>query len=83
MIKCSSTKRVYLSQAMAEDALIEAHSSFHYRKGQGPVAVYRCDDCGYFHLTSQGMVNPRLSQWLAEGKIGREREARHWLKKIK
>ena len=83
MIKCSSAKRVYVTENLAEDALLEAHANFSYGKGQGPVAVYRCDDCGYFHLTSKGEMNPRLAKEMKEGKLGLEKEARHWLRKIK
>ena len=81
-MKCVSNKRVYLTQELAEEALIEAHSQFEY-KGGGPIAVYPCEDCGYFHLTSKGPVNPRLAELLKGGKIQRAREANQWLHKLK
>lgn len=74
---------MYATQALAEDALIDARSRFHYRGQQGPVAVYKCDECGQYHLTSQGDMNARLSQDLAAGKIDLQKEANHWLDKIK
>lgn len=72
-----------MTQEIAEDALIEAHSQFHYKENGGPVAVYRCEDCGYYHLTSKGPVSPRLQQMVKNGKIKLQREANHWLQKLK
>jgi len=83
MIKCSTHKKVYMTQGQAEDALIDARSRFHYRNHQGPVAVYRCEDCGYYHLTSKGDINPRLAGDMAAGKIDLQKEANHWLDKFK
>jgi len=83
MIKCITHKKVYLTEAIAEDALIEARTHYNYAAGQGPVSVYRCDDCGYYHLTSQGTLNQKLSLYMRSGKIDREKEANAWLKKIK
>lgn len=83
MIKCVTQKRVYLTQELAEEALIGARTRFDYANGQGPIAVYRCDDCGYFHLTSKGSVNATLAQLLREGKIARQKEADVWEKKLK
>jgi hypothetical protein len=82
MIKCVSNKKVYQTAELAEEALIEAHAQFEY-KGGGPIGVYRCEDCGYFHLTSKGDMNSRLAELIKEGKIERAREANHWLHKIK
>jgi hypothetical protein len=82
MIKCSTGKKVYLSEALAENALIDAHSSNHYA-GTGPVAIYRCEDCGYYHFTSKGKMNEKLAQQIASGKIKRQQEANQWLNKLK
>lgn len=83
MLKCSTGKRVYLSREQAEEALIGARTRFDYAKGQGPVNVYVCEDCGYFHLTSKGVINPVLDRQLKEGKIDREKEADAWLNKLR
>ena len=83
MIKCISHKKCYSSQEIAEDALIEARTSFEYAKGNGPIAVYRCDDCGYFHLTSRGEINQRLADSMKTGKIQLQKEANKWLDKMK
>ena len=83
MIKCVTQKKVYLTQELAEEALIGAHTRFDYAQGKGPLTIYRCEDCGYFHLTSKGPVNPTLAQHLKEGKIDREKLANEWINKMK
>lgn len=83
MIKCISHKKVYASRELAEDALIEVRTQYEYGTHKGPVAVYQCDDCGYFHLTSRGPVNERLEREMTSGKIKKEKEAIRWMEKIK
>jgi hypothetical protein len=83
MRTCSSHKKVYLTKEIAEDALIEAHTRYDYANGQGPVNVYPCDDCGYFHLTSKGSVNPRLELLQRDGNLNRKKEGEQWERKLK
>jgi ABC-type ATPase with predicted acetyltransferase domain len=83
MKRCVTGKRVYHSEQLAEDALIEAHIHFEYRTGGGPKAVYRCEDCGDYHLTSRNPMNPRLAQSLASGTIKKQKEASRWQSKFK
>ena len=83
MIKCVSHKKVYLNQEIAEEALIGARTRFDYGNQSGPVGVYRCDDCGYYHLTSQGVTNPKLAEFQSNGKLKLEKEAQQWLDKMK
>ena len=83
MDKCVSGKRMYPSQQVAEEVLIESWSRYNYVSGGGPVSVYQCDDCGRFHLTSKGPMNERLSQAISEGTIARQKEARNWEHKLK
>ncbi len=83
MIKCISHKKVYLSEGIAEDALIEAQTRFDYAPHGGPIAVYRCEDCGYFHLTSKGTMNQKLSEYIKGGKLNRQKEADRWENKLK
>jgi hypothetical protein len=83
MDHCVSGKRMYSSQEVAEDVLIEAWTRFDYTAGNGPVSVYQCEDCGQFHLTSRGPMNERLSKAISGGKIERQKEADRWLNKIK
>lgn len=74
---------MYPTQEMAEEALIEARINFDFPKGSGPVAVYRCEDCGQYHLTSKGEMNPRLAEYIASGKIRLQQEANRWADKLK
>ncbi|NJN42995.1 MAG: hypothetical protein HC811_12960 [Flammeovirgaceae bacterium] len=83
MHKCSSGKRGYASEELAVDALIGAHSTFIYKKGQGPISVYHCEDCGHYHFTSKGPMNERLYQQIKAGNISKEREANHWNSKFR
>jgi len=82
MIKCPTGKRVYLTETLAEDALIDAHSRHQYA-GTGPLAVYQCQECGYYHFTSKGKMNEKLAQQMASGKIKRQQEANQWVNKLK
>lgn len=83
MKKCVTGKRVYHSEQLAEDALIEAHIHFNYSAGGGPVATYRCDDCGEYHLTSRNPMNGRLAELLANGTIKKQKEVERWQNKFK
>ena len=83
MVKCSTNKKTYLSVEIAEDVLIETWTKFDYAPNNGPIAIYKCDDCGYYHLTSKGVVNEKLAKHLAEGKIQLQKEANKWINKIK
>ena len=83
MRKCSTNKRVYESYDSAVSALIEARTRFDYTKDRGPVTVYQCEECGYYHLTSQGKMNDTLEKYMAEGKIKLQKEADRWLDKLK
>jgi hypothetical protein len=83
MTKCVSNKKMYPTMDVAEDALIEARTNFEFPSGHGPVGVYQCEDCGYFHLTSRGPVNEKLARHLADGKIKLQKEANKWLGKMK
>lgn len=74
---------MYFSKELAEEALIGAHTAYTYANGQGPIAVYQCEDCGEYHLTSRGPMNERLAQYIAEGKLKRDKEANQWLGKLK
>lgn len=80
---CVTGKKMYDSKEIAEDVLIEAWSRYDYAPGRGPVAVYQCIDCGRFHLTSSGEMNPKLAQHLSEGKIQLQKEANHWIEKLR
>jgi hypothetical protein len=81
--KCVSHKNSYATATLAEDALIEAHTRFDFAPGQGPIAIYRCDDCGEYHLTSRGPQNEKLTEFLKSGQLPRLKEGNWWLNKLK
>jgi hypothetical protein len=83
MVNCISNKKIYATLELAEEALIHAHIQFDFSRGNGPVAVYKCEDCGYFHLTSKGPLNERLAKELKNGKINLHKEANRWQSKFK
>ena len=56
---------------------------FSFSAGNGPVAVYLCDDCGQFHLTSKGKMNDRLAEQMKNGSIDLQKEANWWMDKFK
>jgi len=82
MRKCPTGKRIYLTESLAEEALIDAHSRHHYA-GTGPIAVYQCEECGYYHFTSKGNMNETLARQITSGKIKRQLEANQWMNKLK
>ena len=83
MNRCSSGKRTYASQEIAEDVLIETWTRFDFNQDNGPLSVYRCDSCGGYHLTSRGPMNERLAEALSDGRISRQKEANRWMDKFK
>jgi hypothetical protein len=80
---CPTGKRLYASESLAIDALIEAHIQFEFRPGKGPVTVYQCEECGQYHLTSKGKINDRLEKMLADGTIAKLKEANRWHSKFR
>jgi hypothetical protein len=83
MDRCVSGKRIYPSQEIAEEVLIETWTRFDFNEGNGPVSVYCCDDCGRYHLTSKGPMNERLARAIADGVIKRKKEANRWSEKFR
>ncbi len=81
--KCPSGKKFYISQHLAEEALIEAHIQFNYPNGGGPIGVYLCEDCGHFHLTSKGSMNQRLAAMIESGELKKMKVANEWQNKWK
>jgi hypothetical protein len=83
MKKCPTGKIVYGSESLAEEALIELWTKNEYPQNRGPMNVYRCDDCGLWHMTSQGQMNSKLAQYLSSNKGRINKEASNWLDKLK
>jgi hypothetical protein len=74
---------MFATQVLAEDALIDLWTRNEYTPGHAPITVYKCEDCGEFHLTSQGAVNEKLSEAIKSGKLKLHREAKRWEDKWK
>ena len=74
---------MYATQEMAEDALIAAWTRFSFHEHHGPIAVYKCEDCGNYHFTSRPPMNTRLAEALKSGLIKRQSEANRWEEKWK
>ncbi len=83
MSTCVTNKKMYPSAEIAEDALIEARTHYNFSSQKGPIAIYRCEECGAYHLTSKGEMNEKLKSYIATGKISLQKEANHWMNKIK
>lgn len=83
MAECVTHKRMYHTLRLAEDALIDAHIRFNYRNTNGPVAIYKCDDCGHYHFTSKGNMNARLAEAIANGTIKKQQEISRWEDKFR
>lgn len=80
---CITKKNRYATQYLAEDVLIELWTKNEYHQGHAPIAVYRCDDCGDFHLTSKGPMNPRLAEAIRSKGMSLAKEANRWVDKLK
>lgn len=80
---CITKKNQYPTQELAEEVLIELWTKNDYHTGQAPIAVYRCEDCGSFHLTSKGEMNPVLAKNISDKQHSIRKEASRWLDKFK
>jgi hypothetical protein len=83
MKTCTSNKKMFPSESIAEEALISAWTAYDYTGKNGPLGVYLCDICGSYHLTSKGPTNKRLADFIASGELKRHAEASRWLDKMK
>jgi hypothetical protein len=82
-MKCPTGKKIYPTENLAVEALIGAHTAYNYPSGQGPIAVYQCEECGNYHLTSRGPMNAHLAELIAKGDIKKQKTADEWEEKIK
>ncbi len=80
---CVTGKRQYDTQSQAEEALIETRGRFVFREGSGPIGVYQCDDCGYWHFTSKGTVSDLLKKADTKKQISDQQEAQFWERKFR
>jgi hypothetical protein len=82
-LRCSSGKIKYPTQEIAEGVLIELWTKNEYAQGQGPVNVYRCDDCGDYHLTSKGTMNEKLAAAVRSKSFQWQKQGKNWDDKFK
>lgn len=83
MSTCTTGKRRFATEELAVQALIEAHSVYHYQPGQGPQSVYVCDECGDYHFTSRGPMNAQLKEAIESGRMRRAQQANQWKEKFR
>lgn len=76
--KCISGKRVYETLEIAEEALVQHHIVNEYKAGEGPINVYKCQDCGRWHFTSKGKPNSIFDDNEVKLRIKNERRANYW-----
>lgn len=78
-MSCPTHKYQYLSQDLAETALIDQHIYKGFAPHEGPQNVYECDICGYWHLTSKNAErSARLQEMIDSGELKRKQEASRW-----
>lgn len=80
---CSSGKRVFDTQELANEALINNHIVNDYKPNEGPLNVYQCDDCGLWHFTSKGSKSDLLDDQEVIERIKKERLATYWERQLK
>jgi len=81
--KCPTHKKFFPTEAIAEEALLAAWITYGVKEGQGPIAVYQCDECSGYHLTSRGPMNAKLAEQLSRGEIKKRRAEKDWIDRLK
>ena len=82
-MKCSSGKKCFEDEFLATEALIQNHVINDHTFGAGPINVYECDMCGYWHFTSKGVRHEVLDDPDLRDRIKREREGHFWERRLK
>ena len=76
---CPTHKHQYISQDLAETALIDQHVYKGFLPHEGSQGVYQCEICGYWHLTSKSTTcNARLQEEMDSGALKRKQRAGKW-----
>lgn len=82
-MKCSSGKRAYSNLVLAKETLIQHHIRNNYKRGEGPINVYECQECGNWHFTSKGAENEIFEDQEVMARIESERRAFLWEQKLR
>lgn len=77
-MRCPTGKNGYYTESEVQEALIRSHIRFL----QAAKSYYNCHDCGEYHLTSQGDVNPLLNDPAVKSRIKREQQEQEWMNKF-
>ena len=73
-MSCVTKKKGYYSEDEVQEALIRSHIRF-----TGPAQnYYVCNDCGEYHLTSQGSLHEMISRPEVQDRIRLERRSQEW-----
>ncbi|MEQ9425935.1 MAG: hypothetical protein RJQ09_16035 [Cyclobacteriaceae bacterium] len=83
MSRCLSGKRTFVTENLAREALIEAAIKFKNELNKGPVNYYLCNQCGDYHLTSQGEEHELFSDQELLDRMKTEKESRHWESRLR
>lgn len=71
---CSTGKNGYYTEKEVQEALIRSHIKFN----KAAINYYQCNDCGEFHLTSQGALHSLINEPKVQERIKRERRSQEW-----
>lgn len=82
-MNCPTKKICFISREIAEEELLANRAKYNYSTGAGPVNIYKCDICEYYHFTSKGEMHPKLLSQDTKKRIDRESEANYWREKLK
>ena len=76
----SCGKRSYISENLALEALVGAKIAY---PNSNVKTVYKCNDCGDWHITSKGNLHPKIANLKDSKKMDKLVEAAYWEHKLK
>ena len=80
--ECTTGKKCFDTKDQADQALINIHALGNFRAGSGPIAVYQCEDCNYWHFTSKGNKSSLLDDPEVKDHIKKTQQSRFWEDKL-
>jgi len=73
-MSCITGKNGYYSETEVQEALIRSHIRFKSVASN----YYLCEECGEYHLTSQGGLHPLLNDPKVQERIKQEQQEQEW-----
>ena len=73
-MSCTTGKKGFYTEYEVQEALIYSHIRFLKAANN----YYLCDECGKYHLTSQGGLNPLFNDPKVQERIKREKQHQEW-----